>query len=61
MRFNRAIGDYAGKRYGVDGQKLIEEEWAAYEPTVLPTADDEAKLKEYFKNSDWIAPKGKLS
>jgi benzoyl-CoA 2,3-dioxygenase component B len=61
MRFNRAIGDHAGKRYTVDGRKISEDEWKAYAPTVLPSADDEALLKDYFKNGDWIAPKGKLS
>ena len=61
MRFNRAIGDYGGKRYTVGGQRLSEDEWKTYAPTVLPSADDEALLKDYFKNNDWIAPKGKLS
>jgi hypothetical protein len=28
---------------------------------VLPTADDETKLKELFKNPNWIAPKGNLA
>ena len=45
----------------VDGRELTEEEWAAYAPTVLPTEADEAKLKEYFKDPNWIAPKGKLA
>jgi benzoyl-CoA 2,3-dioxygenase component B len=61
MSFNRKIGDYGGERYSVDGRKLTEEEWVAYAPTVLPTAADEAKLKEYFKDPNWIAPKGKLA
>jgi len=45
----------------VDGRRLTEAEWKAYAPTVLPTAGDEAKLKEYFKNPSWIAPKGNLA
>ena len=61
MRFNRKIGDYGGERYSVDGRKLTEEEWAAYAPTVLPNAADEARLNEYFKEPNWIAPKGKLA
>jgi hypothetical protein len=61
MSFNRKIGDYGGERYTVDGRKLTEEEWVAYAPTVLPTAADEDKLKELFKNPNWIAPKGKLA
>jgi len=59
IRFNRAIGQYAKERWTVDGRKLTEEEWQAYAPTVLPSAADDVKLKEYFKDPSWIAPKGK--
>ncbi|MBV8371946.1 MAG: hypothetical protein JOY69_01680, partial [Candidatus Eremiobacteraeota bacterium] len=51
----------AGARYAVDGRKITEAEWQAYAPTVLPTAADETKLAEYFKNPNWIAPKGSLA
>jgi benzoyl-CoA 2,3-dioxygenase component B len=61
MRFNRKIGEYAGQRYAVDGRKLTEDEWRAYAPSVLPNVADEATLKDYFKDPNWIAPKGKLS
>ena len=61
MRFNRKIGDFAGQRYGVNGERLSEEAWQGYADTVLPTATDEAKLAEYFKNPNWIAPKGNLA
>jgi benzoyl-CoA 2,3-dioxygenase component B len=61
MKFNRKIGDFAGERYTVDGRKIGEEEWQSYAPTVLPTTADEDILKEYFKNSNWIAPKGNLN
>ncbi len=59
MRFNRRIGAFASKRYAVDGRELTADEWEAYAPTVLPSEADEIALKEYFKNPDWIAPKGK--
>jgi benzoyl-CoA 2,3-dioxygenase component B len=58
-RFNRKIGDHADERFTVDGRRLGEDEWSAYAPTVLPTAEDEARLAEFFKNPDWIAPKGR--
>ena len=61
MRFNRKIGDFGGERYTVDGRKLTEEEWAAYAPTVLPSAADETVLNNYFKDPNWIAPKGNLA
>jgi benzoyl-CoA 2,3-epoxidase subunit B len=59
MRFNRKIGVYAGQYWSVDGRQLTKEEWDAYAPTVLPTAQDDEQLKEYFKDPSWIAPKGK--
>jgi benzoyl-CoA 2,3-epoxidase subunit B len=58
MRFNRKIGAYSDGRYAADGRRLTEAEWEAYAPTVLPTAADESVLAEYFKNPNWIAPKG---
>jgi len=61
MRFNRKIGEFKDQRWSVDGRRLTEEEWVAYEATALPTAQDEAALTEYFKNPNWIAPKGKAA
>jgi len=59
IRFNREIGAYAGQHFAVDGRQLTQQEWEAYAPTVLPGAQDEDLLKNYFKNPSWIAPKGK--
>jgi benzoyl-CoA 2,3-dioxygenase component B len=59
VRFNRQIGEYAGKHFAIDGRELTNTEWEAYAPTVLPTQEDDARLKEYFKDPSWIAPKGK--
>ena len=59
IRFNRKIGQYAGQYWSVDGRQLTQAEWDAYLPTMLPTADDEAKVQEICKDASWIAPKGK--
>lgn len=59
MRFNRKIGEYAGQYWTVDGRQLTKDEWEAYAASVLPSAQDEEQLKEYFKDPSWIAPKGK--
>lgn len=59
IRFNRKIGEYAGQYRTVDGRELTAQEWEAYAPTVLPTAQDDELLKDYFKDPNWIAPKGK--
>jgi benzoyl-CoA 2,3-epoxidase subunit B len=61
MRFNRKIGAFADGHYAVDGRRLSDAEWETYLATVLPTQDDESVLAEYFKNPNWIAPKGKLA
>jgi hypothetical protein len=59
IRFNRQIGAYAGEYWSVDGRKLTKEEWDAYAPAVLPGPQDEERLKDYFNDPSWIAPKGK--
>lgn len=59
MRFNRKIGAHAGEFWTVEGAPLTPEEWKRYAPSVLPTPEDDAGLQTYFKNPDWIAPKGK--
>jgi benzoyl-CoA 2,3-dioxygenase component B len=59
IRFNREIGAYAGQYWTVDGRQLTQEEWTAYAASVLPTPQDDERLKEYFKDPNWIAPKGK--
>lgn len=55
-RFNRKIGDYADQTYGVDGKLLTREEFNKHLKEVLPSADDEKKLEELFKEKDWILP-----
>jgi benzoyl-CoA 2,3-dioxygenase component B len=61
IRFNRHIGEYAGKHYAVDGRELSDEQWNAYATTVLPSPEDDALLKGYFQDPAWIAPKGKTA
>lgn len=61
LKFNRKIGEYKDRYFTVDGREITHDEWTAYAPTVLPTQADEDALREYFKNPDWIAPKGKTA
>ena len=60
MKFNRKIGQYSDRKFSVDGRALSDDEWKAYEASVLPSSADDALLKEYFKNPSWIAAKGDL-
>ena len=58
MKFNRQIGEYAGKCFDTHGNPMTKEEFEAYLPTVLPTDKDRAILADVFKEKDWIIPKG---
>ncbi len=55
MKFGRGIGDYAGLRYTVTGEKFsgTDSEWDEYLATVMPKEQDEEDLKVYFEQ-EWI-------
>ncbi|MCZ6452253.1 MAG: hypothetical protein O6918_15495, partial [Deltaproteobacteria bacterium] len=54
LKFNRSIGNDAGKPYSRDGRLLSEEEYQRHLAEVLPTAEDERILNEIFKQKDWV-------
>ena len=56
--FNRDIGAFKKVNCTLEGDVFegTQEEYEAYLQTVLPTAQDEADLKEFFKQ-DWVANK----
>ena len=55
-KFNRGIGNYAGKNYTIRGEKFegTDEEYEAYLISVLPTEEDEHKLMNDYMKQDWI-------
>ena len=55
-KFNRGIGNYAGKNYTIRGEKFegTGEEYDAYLISVLPTEEDEHKLMNDYMKQDWI-------
>ena len=55
-RFNRGIGNYAGKNFTIRGEKFegTDEEYQAYLISVLPTEEDEHKLMNDYMKQDWI-------
>ncbi|HXE73147.1 MAG TPA: Phenylacetic acid catabolic protein [Candidatus Nitrosotenuis sp.] len=56
-RFNRKIGDHAGKPYSVTGELLSEEAYRRHRQEVLPTPEDEALLRDIAASGEpWIAP-----
>ncbi|MEE3310288.1 MAG: Phenylacetic acid catabolic protein [Candidatus Thermoplasmatota archaeon] len=54
-KFNRSVGMYQGKMFDLHGEPFegTEDDWGQYLHSVLPNDDDEAELKEYFKQ-EWI-------
>ena len=54
-KFNRQIGDYAGKTYGVDGNLLSEAEYQNHLKKVLPGPEDFKALEHIFKEKNWMA------
>jgi benzoyl-CoA 2,3-dioxygenase component B len=57
LKFNRQIGDYAGKHFDLNGEPLTAEEFERYLPTVLPSEEDDRVLQSIWKEKDWILPK----
>ena len=55
LKFNRSIGEYVGKTYGVNGQLLSAEAYAKHVAEVLPTEADEKILAEIIKSKDWVS------
>lgn len=56
IRFNRSIGDFAGKPYAVDGRLLSRDEYARHLTEALPSVEDLKMLAGIFEEKDWIAP-----
>ncbi|MBI3090459.1 MAG: phenylacetate-CoA oxygenase subunit PaaI [Candidatus Tectomicrobia bacterium] len=54
LKFNRRIGDYAGKSYSVEGVELSKEAYQKHRREVLPTPGDEAELRGLMKDHDWV-------
>ncbi len=57
IRFNRQIGEHAGKCYSLSGDRMAQDEYKKYLPAVLPSAKDRETLADIFKENDWIVPK----
>ena len=58
LRFNREIGEYAGRLFTVDGHLLSEQEYRRHRAEVLPQAEDRLVLEEIFRAGDWLTAVG---
>ena len=55
MKFNRNIGDYAGKRYSVEGNPLPEADYQKHLAEVLPGPEDQKILAPILKAGNWMS------
>lgn len=53
-KFNRQIGEHAGKLYGVDGELLSESEYQDHLKKVLPQPEDLARLQSITRDRNWV-------
>jgi benzoyl-CoA 2,3-dioxygenase component B len=53
-KFNRNIGDYAGKTYTVSGEPIEPEKYEAYKKEILPSKEDEQFIINLEKDKGWI-------
>jgi len=53
-KFNRQIGDYAGKTYSVEGHLLDADDYRRHLDEVLPGPEDEETLGYIFQEGNWI-------
>jgi benzoyl-CoA 2,3-dioxygenase component B len=55
LKFNRSIGDFAGKTYSVTGEELSSAEVEKHRAEALPTAKDQEILRDIFESGQvWI-------
>jgi benzoyl-CoA 2,3-dioxygenase component B len=54
LKFNRSIGEYAGKPYSITGESLSAEAYKKHIAEVLPTPEDEQLLNDIIKEKDWV-------
>ena len=54
LKFNRSIGECAGKTYSVQGELLSPAEYGKHLAEVLPGPQDERLLDGIFKEKDWV-------
>ena len=61
LKFNREIGENAGKRYSVSGDRLSEVEFAEHLKKVLPGPEDRKVLEPIFRAGNWMTVDAKAA
>jgi benzoyl-CoA 2,3-dioxygenase component B len=57
-RFNRRIGDSAGRPFTIDGTLMPEAGYSTYLTSMLPNAADAELLQSLTREGGWIVPRG---
>jgi len=58
LKFHRAIGDFKGQSWSVNGEELSPEAHAKHLSETLPSKEDEAVLRDIFSSGEtWIEPR----
>jgi hypothetical protein len=57
IKFNRSIGQHAGKCYSVTGDEMAADKYEEYVKEVLPTDEDRAEVHRILKDKNWILAK----
>src|SRR5262245_484814 len=55
LKFNRQIGDHAGKMYSVDGYPMSASVYREHLKDVLPGPEDQTILEPLFKAGNWMS------
>jgi len=61
LKFNRAIGEFAGKAYSVSGEAMSPEAYAEHLARALPDAQEKAFIRDLMREPGWIAPRSEIT
>jgi benzoyl-CoA 2,3-dioxygenase component B len=61
IRFHRAIGEYAGQTWSVEGSLLTPEAHAKHLAEVLPSEEEKKFIIALMREPDWIAPREEVT
>jgi benzoyl-CoA 2,3-dioxygenase component B len=61
MKFNRAIGQYAGATYSVTGELLTPGDCAKHKAEVLPNDEEKKFVADLMREAGWIADRSEVT
>jgi len=61
LKFHRAIGEYAGQSWSVEGEPLTPEQYAEHLARVLPDEEEKKFVAGLMREPGWIAPRESIT